>query len=203
MKNYCHIVLKTGQKIKFRLWEFQQAVVNELQNNDLNIILKSRQMGISTLSSAYALWFMLFHQYKNICVIANKQKVASNLVKKVSLAYNSMPVWLQQYNKATKDNPLSMQFKNGSKIFAQAATDDAGRSQAVSLLIIDQMAIIKPRMAEQIWLASQPTIANGGKAILLSTPKGCVLKDTKITVRDKHTGQIKKITIQDLKNDLV
>ena len=58
-------------------------------------------------------------------------------------------------------------------------------------------------MAEQIWLASQPTIANGGKAILLSTPKGCFLKDTKITVRDKHTGQIKKITIQDLKNDLV
>lgn len=173
LKKYCYIVLKTGQKTKFNLWQFQEAVVNQLQNNDLNIILKSRQMGISTLASAYALWYMMFQDYKNICVIANKQRVASNIIKKASLTYGALPMWLQQYNKTIKNNPLSMQFSNGSKIFAEAATDDAGRSEAVSLLIIDEMAIIKPRMAQQIWLAAQPTISNGGQAILLSTPKGC------------------------------
>jgi len=41
-------------KIKFKLYDFQYDVLKEYQENDYNIILKSRQLGISTLSAAYA-----------------------------------------------------------------------------------------------------------------------------------------------------
>ena len=80
MKKYCNIQHPQRGKIKFRLYPFQYDVLKEYQSHDYNVILKSRQLGISTLSAAYSLWMMLFQEDKNILVIATKQEVAKNLV---------------------------------------------------------------------------------------------------------------------------
>ena len=56
MRQFCYIQHPTKGKIKFDLYEFQEESLNTLQNNRYNVILKSRQLGISTLSAGYALW---------------------------------------------------------------------------------------------------------------------------------------------------
>jgi hypothetical protein len=63
-----------------------------------------------------------------------------------------------------------MEFSNGSTITSIPTTEDAGRSEAVSLLVIDEAAIV--RWAAQIWAAAFPTLSTGGSAILNSTPYG-------------------------------
>ena len=44
--------------------------------------------------------------------------------------------------KSVEDNKLSLRFKNGSQIKAVSSKGDAGRSEALSLLVIDEAAFI-------------------------------------------------------------
>tara|TARA_Y100000592_G_scaffold22186_1_gene34360 strand:- start:2497 stop:4113 length:1617 start_codon:yes stop_codon:yes gene_type:complete len=168
MKKYCTIQHPTKGKIKFNLYPFQEKTLQGIVENDYNIILKSRQLGISTLSAGYSLWTMLFHSDKNILVIAKDKDTAKNLVTKVRVMYAGLPSWLK--TNVDEDNKLSLRFKNGSQIKAVAATPEAGRSEALSLLVLDEAAFIDS--IDSIWTAAQQTLATGGSCIALSTPNG-------------------------------
>jgi len=168
MKKYCKIQHPKRGKILFSLYPFQENVLTDLKDNRFNCILKSRQLGISTLSAGYALWAMTFKEDYNVLVIATKQDVAKNLVTKVRVMQDGLPSWLKA--PTMEDNKLGMRFKNGSQIKAVSASADAGRSEALSLLIIDEAAFI--REIEEIWTSAQSTLSTGGSAIVLSTPNG-------------------------------
>jgi hypothetical protein len=168
MKQYCYIQHPKRGKIKFNLFPFQEDSLTELRDNRYNVILKSRQLGISTLSAGFALWCMLFKEDFNVLVIATTQEVAKNLVTKVRVMHDNLPSWLKGNIEA--DNKLSLKFKNGSQIKAVSSATTGARSEALSLLIIDEAAFI--RNIEEIWIASQATLSTGGGAIVLSTPNG-------------------------------
>ncbi len=126
-------------------------------------------MGISTLIAAYALLNMIFRKNYKVLVIATTQDVAANLVRKVKVMYDNLPSFLKA-KRLTADNKLSMELPNGSSIKAVSSSAHSGRSEALSLLIIDEAAFVD-RFSE-IWTASQMTLATGGAAIVLSTPNG-------------------------------
>ena len=168
MRKYCTIQHPKHGKVKFDLYPFQEKCLTEFKDNRYNIILKARQLGISTLSAGYALWMMLFHNDKNILVIATGKDTAKNLVTKVRVMYDNLPQWLKTGTEEI--NKLSIRFKNGSQIKAIASNESAGRSEALSLLIIDEAAFIDK--IDEIWTAAQQTLATGGDSIVLSTPNG-------------------------------
>ena len=62
MRKYCKIQHPKLGKILFDLYPFQEDVLRELKKHRFNCILKSRQIGISTLSAGYALWAMTFNE---------------------------------------------------------------------------------------------------------------------------------------------
>ena len=158
---------KRGRQM-FDLYPFQEKVLKLFQNNDYSIINKSRQLGLSTLVSAYSLWLMIFNRDKNVLVVATTQSTAKNMVTKVRFAYQNLPAWLKIG--ATEDNRLSLRLTNGSQIKAVSAAGDATRSEAVTLLVIDEAAFIE--RIEEIYTAAQQTLATGGGCIALSTPNG-------------------------------
>jgi len=168
MKKYCFIQHPQRGRIQFNLYPFQTKTLRLLRDNPYSIILKSRQLGISTLSAGYSLWMMLFHKDKNILCIATKQETARNMVTKVKFMYENLPSWLKI--ESDENNKLSLRLKNGSQIKATSASSDAGRSEAVSLLIVDEAAFIDN--IGEIWASAQQTLATGGGAIVLSTPYG-------------------------------
>ena len=170
MKKYCWIQHPTRGRIQFNLYPFQEGTLNLLNKHDRSIILKSRQLGISTLSAGISLWMMLFQKDKAILVVATKQDTAKNLVTKVKFMYDELPSWLQIG--FTENNKLALRLKNGSQVKAVSAASDAGRSEAISLLIVDEAAFIEENRIEEIWGSSQQTLSTGGKAIILSTPNG-------------------------------
>lgn len=168
MKKYVKIQHPIRGTISFDLYPFQSQTLKEFAENDFNIVLKSRQMGISTLVAAYSLWLMIFHKDKNVLIISIKQDVSKEIVSKVRFANDNLPAWMKVECK--EDNRLSLKLVNGSQITATSSATSAGRSQALSLLILDEAAFIEK--AEEIWAAAQPTLSTGGKSILLSTPNG-------------------------------
>jgi len=168
MRKYGIIQHPTKGKIYFDLYKFQEKTLESIAENRYNVILKSRQMGISTLVAAYALWCMLFRDDFNILVIATTQDVAKNLVTKVRVMHENLPRWLQ--GSTAEDNKLSLKFKNGSVIKAVSSASTSGRSEALSLLIVDEAAFIDK--IDEIWASAQQTLATGGGAIVLSTPNG-------------------------------
>lgn len=168
LKKYYTIQHPTKGRMTFNLYPFQEKTLKLLQRHDFTIINKSRQLGISTLTSGIALWMMLFEQDKNILVIATTQATAKNMVTKVRFAYDNLPKFMQL--PVMEHNRLSLRLKNGSQIKAVSAATDSARSEAVSLLVIDEAAFIDN--IEKIYTAAQQTLATGGRCIALSTPNG-------------------------------
>jgi hypothetical protein len=168
IRKYCFIQEPVRGRILFDLYKYQENSIDDFEKYQFNVILKGRQIGISTAVACYALWLMLFHRDKNVLVIATKESTAKNLITKVRFAYENLPIWLQV--PCTENNKLGQTYKNGSRIQASTAAGDAGRSEALSLLILDECAFIKN--AKEIWVAALPTVSTGGKAVLISTPNG-------------------------------
>jgi hypothetical protein len=168
MKKYVKIQHPKRGTIPFELYPFQDTALQELIDNDYNIILKSRQLGITTLSSAYSLWMMIFHSDKNILCISITQETSKEIVTRVRFANDNLPSWLKV--PCVEDNRLSLRLKNGSQIKAVSSSGTAGRSAALSMLIIDEAAFIDN--IDEIWTSAQSTLSTGGKAIVLSTPNG-------------------------------
>ena len=168
LKKYCVVQHPMKGKVPFHLYEYQEKSLQTFEDHRFNIILKARQLGLSTLTAGYSLWMMTFHQDKNILVIATKQDTAKNLVTKVRVMHANLPSWLKQ--KCTEDNKLSLRYNNGSQIKAVSSGEDSGRSEALSLLILDEAAFIDK--IEPIWAAASQTLSTGGQCIALSTPNG-------------------------------
>ncbi|MBK23588.1 MAG: hypothetical protein CME70_06235 [Halobacteriovorax sp.] len=166
---YMKIQHPTRGLIPFNTYDFQDDCVKSFVDNRFNVILKSRQLGISTLSAAYATWLALFYKDKNILVIATKLSVAMNFIKKVKVGIKSLPPWMM-LSEIVSNNKQSIEFSNGSQIKAVPTSDDAGRSEALSLLIVDEAAFV--RNFDELWMGLYPTLSTGGRAIVLSTPNG-------------------------------
>lgn len=154
MKKYCMIQHPTKGKIPFHLFPYQEDTLQDFEEHDRVIILKSRQLGISTLIAGYALWMILFQSDKNVLVVAIDQNTSKNLVTKVRVMFDNLPSWLKL--KAVESNKLSMRLSNGSQIKAVASTGTSGRSEALSLVIIDEcvtpdtMITVKDKRTQEI-----------------------------------------------------
>lgn len=157
-----------GGTLAFDLYPFQEDTLNRFHVDRFLLILKSRQLGITTLVAAFSLWQMLFNSDRNILVISIKQEISKEIITKVRFANDHLPPWLKII--ATEDNRLSLRFKNGSMIAATSSAKDAGRSKALSLLVLDEAAFIDE--AKEIWTSAFNTLSTGGRAIVLSTPNG-------------------------------
>ena len=155
--------------IPFHLYDFQKDLLEDFEDNRFNVILKARQLGISTVTAAYVAWMMMFHREKNVLVIATKFNTAANLVKKVKAIIKELPSWLKISN-VDIDNRTSFVLSNGSQIKASSTSGDAGRSEALSLLVIDEAAHVEG--LDELWMGLYPTLSTGGRCIALSTPNG-------------------------------
>lgn len=159
----------TRGTIKFDTYNFQDDCVKAYNEHRFNVVVKSRQLGLSTVSAVYAVWLAIFYRDKNILIIATKLAVAQNFIRKVKVALDALPPWLVMPT-VTERTKQHIAFSNGSQIKAVPTSEDAGRSEALSLLIVDEAAFI--RNFDELWMGLYPTLSTGGRAIIISTPNG-------------------------------
>ena len=171
---YIWVINPVHGRVKFDLYPFQKAVLYQFLKERFNIILKFRQAGITELIAMYSLWLAMYHPNKKIAIISIKDSVARKVLKKIKFMYKNLPWYLQTpiINGRNGDNGTgtTMEFANGSVIESIPTSDQAGRSESLSLLVIDEAAVV--RWASTIWASAFPTLSTGGAAIVNSTPYG-------------------------------
>ncbi len=169
INNYCRISHPLKGLVPFKTYPYQDDLLTDFNDYRFTVILKARQLGISTIVAGYVIWMMIFHRDKNILVMATKFSTAANLVKKVKSMMRNLPDWIKISN-IKIDNRTSFELSNGSQIKATSTSGDAGRSEALSLLVIDEAAHVEG--LEELWTGLYPTLSTGGRCIALSTPNG-------------------------------
>lgn len=170
--NFVYIQMSEGGRGKFDLFVFQKKLLHLLKSRDRLIILKSRQLGITTLSAAYALWLMIFKNDQSILALAPDQDKARQILDKISFSYDNLPALLLRMANAesVEKNKLRITLKNGSKAVAASGASKSARGKTATFLVLDEAAFIEN--AEELWGSAQQTLSTGGSAIVLSTPNG-------------------------------
>lgn len=169
---YIKIVHVDDGLIPFKMWEYQEEFLKNVEQNRFSIALCSRQIGKSILTVTFLLHYLLFNEYKRVGVIANVGATARKILKKMQLAYENLPPWLQQgvveWNKGT------VELENGSIVEASSTTGNAARGDSISALFIDECAFIEPGLWDDFYTSVYPTVSSGKttKIILVSTANG-------------------------------
>jgi hypothetical protein len=171
-RNYIKIVTLDYGLQPFKMYPFQEKLINNFHQNRFNICKMPRQTGKSTTCVSYLLHYAVFNDNVNIAILANKASTARDLLGRLQLAYENLPDWMQQgiisWNKG------SLELENGSKISANSTSSSAVRGGSYNIIFLDEFAFIPNHIADDFFASVYPTISAGNstKVIIVSTPRG-------------------------------
>lgn len=172
IKKYVQIVTLDKGIQPFKMWKFQEEFVNIINKNRFVITKMPRQVGKTTTSVAYFLWFTIFNPDQSVAILANKGSLARDILAKYQLAYENLPSFLQQG--VVEWNKGNVKLENGSKLIAGATSSSAIRGGSFNLVFLDEFAHVQQNMAVEFFTSVYPVITSGKdtKVIIVSTPKG-------------------------------
>jgi hypothetical protein len=171
-KNYVKIVSLDEGLVPFKMWDFQEELIEKFHRSRFNIAKLPRQTGKSTTVVSYLLHYALFNDSVNIGILANKASTARDLLGRLQTAYENLPKWIQQG--VVSWNKGSMELENGSKILAASTSASAVRGMSFNIIFLDEFAFVPNHIAESFFASVYPTITSGKstKVIIISTPQG-------------------------------
>jgi hypothetical protein len=172
IERYMKIVHVDRGLVPFDLYDFQKTLLHSYVDNRFTIAKLPRQVGKSTVTIAYILWTVLFGPMQNIAILANKASTARDILAKLQLAYEHIPLWMQQG--IVSWNKGSIELENGSKVIANATASSAARGSSYNVIFLDEFAFVPKNIAEEFITSVYPTISSGKttKVIMVSTPNG-------------------------------
>ena len=168
MTEHCYIQHPTKGRMKFDLFDYQRELVDTYHDNRYSISMLARQTGKSTCAAGYLLWYAMFNPDQTILIAAHKYSGAQEIMQRIRFAYETLPDHIRAG--VTAYNKGSLEFDNGSRIIAQATTENTGRGLSISLAYLDEFAFVRGTIAREFWTALSPTLSTGGKCIITSTP---------------------------------
>jgi hypothetical protein len=169
INNLYYIVDKKGRKQKFQLNWAQKSLYDEMWY--CNVILKARQLGISTFVCLLFLDRCLFNSNQSAGIIAHTVEDAQQIFRRVKFAYDSLPSHLKEFIKSENDTANMLKFSNGSSLRVGTSL----RSSTFQYLHISEFGKIcakYPDKAQEIITGSLNTVAPGQYVFIESTAEG-------------------------------
>lgn len=168
--NLYYIVDKNGKKIKFKPNWAQQKILDNFWF--FNIILKARQLGITTFFCILYLDQVLFKSNKTAGIIAHTDGDTKKIFQRIKYAWENLPETLKEsIGLPTSDSVGEMKFPNGSSIFVARST----RGSTLQYLHISEFAKIcakYPEKAREIVTGAINSVEKGNFISIESTAEG-------------------------------
>jgi len=168
ISNYVKVTHPVRGLVPFKLYPFQEEILNNVKKHRFNILRKFRQAGCTTIAAAYSLWMIVFQKHKQVVILSKGDAESTEVLDRIKIMYNELPNFIRP--SITEDNKHTLKLSTGSTIKSRPSGKQSGRSLAGSLLIIDEAAFIES--IDTIWAAVYPIISTGGRAFVLSTVNG-------------------------------
>jgi hypothetical protein len=170
LNNLYKIRDKGGNVVTFS-WNWAQQELYE-QMHYLNIILKARQLGMTTAIQIFMLDRALFNDNQNCGIVAhNKEDAEAFFSDKIKFAYDNLPIDLRKERPATSDTARSLRFSNGSQIRVGTSMR-SGTYQYIHISEFGKMCAKYPDKAQEVITGTLNTIAPGQMAFIESTAEG-------------------------------
>jgi len=172
IENYVKIISLDKGFIKIKLYPFQKDAIEKINDNRKIIVKAGRQVGKTTMVVGYILWYILFNEEKFVAILANKASTAREILSRVKIAYEALPLWLQQGVRTW--NKGDIELENNCRVMATSTASSAIRGFSISLLYLDEFAFVPSNIADDFFTSVYPTISSGttSKILISSTPNG-------------------------------
>jgi len=162
-----------NKHVPFQLFPEQTKMINDFENHNENIVLKYRQAGVSTATSAWIskkLQFASSEKPESVLLLANKLDTATEMANKIKNFLRQWPDWIHVGFDKDKNSQRHYRLTNGSEVKAVATSVDALRGYTPTILIFDEAAYIEA--GSDLWAACMASLSTGGQVIVISTPNG-------------------------------
>jgi hypothetical protein len=162
-------------RVPLELFDYQQETLDVFRNNRYVVILKARQLGLTTVAMGYALWMLMFRPGSNIVLVSRSQTAADKALELLDFMYQFLPESVkdrgpQPDSMAAKHH--SYRFRDGmvSQITSYPATKTVAAGQTASLVLWDEAALAEYQ--EDAFRTLMPTTDAGGSMFVFSTARG-------------------------------
>lgn len=158
-----------------RLWPYQRDDLNTFLAERFVVVLKARQIGLSTLVAARMLWGALFNPGFVGLWVSSTQEDANKAVGMLNVMWQFMPRWAKDRAPTLDVNQAGLKewvFPDGarSRIRAFPGTGKAGAGETSSVVVLDEFALVEAQ--DDLLRSAQPTTDAGGQLIIISTARG-------------------------------
>lgn len=172
VSKYCYIKHQSKGKVLFEPYDYQKEILMELEKNNSLMIVKGRQLGITTTLALYSLWKTLFTDNQNAGYISMKREQAKMFITdKMFFSLNNLPDWLRK--PLLLNNRVQLEFQNNSKV--QEIPQSPHKGETYNLSVIDEASFID-KLGDK-WSRIYPMIdENSGQVIIVTNG---ILKDNK------------------------
>lgn len=170
LSNLYKIKTKEGSILTFKPNWAQKELLKDLHY--LNLILKARQLGITTFFSILFLDACLYNDNIHAAIIADNRETAREIFRdKVKFAYDNMPECYKQHAPAYRDNANELRFGNGS-VFRVGTGFRGGTLQLLHITEFAKICVENPTKAAEIMSGALNTLQSGQVATIESTARG-------------------------------
>lgn len=188
-RHYLYILTKSGEKIRFTLNDCQKYLwhkLHEQQKKELPvraIVLKPRQVGISTFCSGFIYHRTIHNPYVKSCTIAHDLESSSNIFDMSKRFYDFTPALFRPMQRYSNKKELVFENPNEKErdvnpgllsqmIIETAGKKTAGRSATIHNLHISELALWPD--AKETFVGLTQSVPKEGYSVILieSTAKG-------------------------------
>lgn len=169
VKNFLKITNKKGEVVPFIWNKPQRDFIDNLDS--YNIILKSRQMGLSVCVCSLAIYYAITESNCVCMMLSHNDESTRAIFNKLKAIYNSIPSALKP--KLLRNNRSELQLSNGSIITCSTmGRTDKGRGNTAKLIHISEFAFVNSEVATKQLLSLEQALRPDGHLIIESTANG-------------------------------
>lgn len=166
---FLKIVDKQGQLVPFRFNPEQRQLIGNM--GKYNIVLKSRQLGITSVACALSLYYCHVERDTVCILVSYSQDSARGIFDKLKTIYREIPDGIRMEDVA--NNRSELKFANGSRILVCCnGSKDVARGLTVKFVHLSEYAFFESGRARKNLLAIEQALRPDGKIIVESTANG-------------------------------
>ena len=184
-KHYVYLELP-GRDVLLNPYSKQTELIDTIERDKYVLVLKSRQIGISTIIQAYAAWLAVFFENVVIGIISKDGAEATDFARVIRGIVEKLPNWMKPTGGLlgrgfAKRTERSFILTNGSKVYASPvnpnAPDKTLRGKAITFLVIDEAAFVN--YINTAWTSIVPALStNQMQAKKANIPYGTIVLST-------------------------